>query len=81
MKLYEFKSRAMLLLIRYKPQNSREKELKDILISRIDNLRSMTLPWLLRTLYEIVEHENVSKEFKDVCRKIVELASRLDFED
>jgi len=71
----------MLLLIRYKPQNSREKELKDILISRIDNLRSMTLPWLLRTLYEIVEHENVSKEFKDVCRKIVELASRLDFED
>ena len=51
------------------------------MIARIDNLRLMTLPWLLRTLYEIVEHENVSKEFKDVCRKIIEIASKLEFED
>jgi len=81
MKLYEFKSKAMLLLIRYKPKTRREQELRDLLISRIDNLRSMTLPWLLRSLYEIVEHENVSKEFKDVCQKIIEIASRLEFED
>jgi len=81
MKLYEFKSKAMLLLLNYQPRSNREKELRDLLIARIDNLRLMTLPWLLRTLYEIVEHENVSKEFKDVCRKIIEIASKLEFED
>ena len=81
MKLYEFKSKAMLLLINYRPKLKREQELRDLLIARIDNLRSMTLPWLLRTLYEIVEHENVSEKFKDVCRKIIELANKLEFEN
>ena len=81
MKLYEFKSKAMLLLINYQPRSDREKELRDLLIARIDNLRMMTLPWLLRALYEVVEHENVSKEFKDVCKRIIEVASRLEFED
>ena len=81
MKLYEFKSRSMLLLIKYQPKTRREQELRDLLIARIDNLRSMTMPWLLRTLYEIVEHEDVSEEFKDICRKIIEIAGRLEFED
>ena len=81
MKLYEFKSKAMLLLINYKPKLKREQELRDLLITRIDNLRSMTLPWLLRLLYEVVEHENVSSEFKSLCRKIIELAGKLEFED
>ena len=81
MKLYEFKSRSMLLLIKYQPKTRREQELRDLLIARIDNLRSMTLPWLLRLLYEVVEHENVSSEFKSLCRKIIELAGKLEFKD
>ena len=55
--------------------------MRDLLIARIDNLRSMTLPWLLRLLYEVVEHENVSSEFKSLCRKIIELAGKLEFKD
>jgi len=68
MKLHEFKAKWISKLALYEPKSERERELKDLLInSKLNPLRSMTLPNLAHTLYLIVTKEDVSQEFKELC--------------
>jgi len=71
-KLYMFKAKYLKQLILYRPKNSREAEIRDILISKLENLRSMTMPYFLRTLHEIVAHEkSVSDELKKIVMDMI----------
>lgn len=81
MRLYEFKTKYMTKLALLEPSNEREKQLRDILITKLSYLRSVNLPSLVHTLYEIIEHESVSKNFKDLCRLMLEDIDKLEFED
>ena len=82
MKLYEYKTKYLSKLALHKPKNDREKQLKDHIINKLYPLRSMTLPYLLRTLYEIIEHEkDVSTEFKDICRDMLRDVQKLESEE
>ncbi|RLI85098.1 MAG: hypothetical protein DRP01_07015 [Archaeoglobales archaeon] len=78
MKLHQFKAIYITQLTLYNPESNREKELKDLLISKIYNLRTMTLPDLAHTLYRIIEHENVSESFKDLCKFMLEDIKKID---
>lgn len=78
MKLYEFKAKFMSRLTVYDPRTEKERELRDMLIVKLNNLRTMTLPSFVLTLYEIIEHENVSDEFKKLCREMIEYVDRLE---
>ncbi|RLG79478.1 MAG: hypothetical protein DRO40_12800 [Thermoprotei archaeon] len=80
MKLYEFKTKYMSRLALLETTSKREKELKDMLMTKLNNLRSMNLPNLVHTLYRILEYENVGKDFKELCKSMVEDISKLDFE-
>jgi len=78
MRLHDFKAKWIAELTLYTPRSERERELRDRLVTKIYNLRAMTLPDLLHTLYLIIEHEkNVSTEFRNLCRSIVESLSEL----
>jgi len=80
MKLYEFKTKFMTKIALLKTTNKREKELKDVLMTKLNNLRAMNLPNLVHTLYLIIEHENVSNEFKKLCREMIEDIDKMDLE-
>mgnify|MGYP000279969209 CR=1 FL=1 len=71
MKLYEYKTKAMTLLLNYQPQSPREKELIDRLMIKLNELRTMTLPRLLLDIHLIINHENVSDEFKGLLKKLI----------
>ena len=81
MKLYEYKSKYLSKLALYEPRNEREKQLKDIIINKLYSIRTMTLPYLIHTLYLIIEKENVSSEFKEICREMIEDVQKLEKED
>ena len=74
MKLYQYKAKYLKRLILYQPRTSREKELKDLLIAKLETLRTPTMPYFLRTLHEVLAHENVSEEFKAIVRSMIEEA-------
>jgi len=80
MKLYELKAKYMSKIALLRPSSDREKELRDMLMTKLNNLRTMNLPNLIHTLYLIIEHENVSNEFKKLCRDMLEDIEKLDFE-
>ena len=80
MKLHEFKTKYMSKLALYQPKSERERELKDTLINKLYPIRTMTLPYLIHTLYEIIEHEDVSTEFKDLCKSMIEDVQKLESE-
>ncbi len=72
MKLYEYKTKYLVELTPFtESDNKRERELADILVVKLHALRMMTLPDYLFTLSRIITGENVSKEFKDLCRKMI----------
>jgi len=72
MRLSEFKTKYMAVLALYEPRNEREKELKDIIINKLYNARTMTMPYLVHTLYEVIEHEpRASDELKRICRDMI----------
>ena len=71
MKLYEYKAKAMTLLLNYTPKSPREKELIDRLMVKLSELRAMTLPRLLHDIYLIITHESVSDEFKGLLKQLV----------
>lgn len=77
MELYKFKTKYMTKLALLEPINKRERELKDTLMTKLNYLRSMNLPNLVHVLYEIIEHENVSNEFKKLCKEMIEDISEL----
>jgi len=82
MKLHEFKTKYMSKLALYQPRNERERQLKDHIINKLYPLRSMTLPYLVHTLYEIIEHErDVSSEFKEICKQMLQDVQKLEGED
>ena len=78
MKLHQFKAMYITKLSLYTPETDREKELKNILVNKIYNLRTMTLPDLAHTLYQITEHENVSDDFKNICRQMLSDIQKID---
>ena len=79
MKLHEFKTKYLSKLALYQPKSERERQLKDTLINKLYPLRSMTLPYLIHTLYEIIEHEkDVSDKFKQLCRDMIEDVQKLE---
>jgi len=78
MKLYEFKSKHMSKLALYEPKSEREGQLKDLIMNKLHPLRSMTLPIFIHTLYEVIEHEDVSDEFKQLCRSMIEDVQKLE---
>ena len=72
MKLYQYKAKYLKRLILYQPRTSREKELKDLLIAKLETLRTPTMPYFLRTLHEIVAHEkSVSDELKKIIMDMI----------
>ena len=72
MKLYEYKAKAMTLLLNYQPKSQRERELVDLLMRKLSELRGMTLPRLLFDVHLIINHEpQVSDEFKALLRQLV----------
>ena len=81
MKLHEYKTKYLSKLALYEPKNDREKQLKDTLINKLYPVRTMTLPYLIHILYEIIEHEDVSDEFKQLCRDMIEDVQKLESED
>ena len=81
MKLYEYKTKYLSKLAIYEPRSEREKQLKDTIINKLYSIRTMTLPYLIHALYEIIEHENVSEEFKDLCKSMIEDVQKLEKED
>ena len=81
MKLHEYKTKYLSKLALYQPKSDREKQLKDTLINKLYPVRTMTLPYLVHTLYEIIEHEDVSAEFKNICRDMIEDVQKLESED
>ena len=82
MRLYELKSKYISKLALYESKNDREKQLKDLVINKLYNIRSMTLPYLVHTLYEIIEHErDVSSEFKEICKQMLQDVQKLEGED
>ena len=72
MKLYQYKAKFLKQLILYQPRTPREREVRELLIAKLETLRSMTMPYFLRTLYEVLQHEDVSNELKEIVRKMVE---------
>ena len=81
MRLHEFKAKHMRKLALYNPATDREKELKDLLMNKLSYLRKMTLPNLIHTLYLIIEKEDVTQEFKNLCREILDETGNIDFEE
>ena len=75
--LNEFKAKALAKLTVYEPENDREKELISILVSKINYLSVYTLTDLMMILYEIMENEKVTKDFKNKVKEITLLASQL----
>jgi len=78
MKLYEFKAKYMSRIALLRPTNNREKQLKDTLMNKLNNLRAMNLPNLVHSLYMIIEYENVSSNFKKICREMIEDVQKLE---
>jgi len=62
----------MSLLLKYSPKNDRERELRDMLIVSINNLRKATMPRLLMDIHLILNYEdNVSDEFKELVKSLI----------
>ena len=81
MKLHEYKTKYLSKLALYEPKNDRERQLKDTLINKLYPVRTMTLPYLIHTLYEIIEHEkDVTAEFKEICKSMIEDVQELESE-
>lgn len=80
MKLYEFKTKYMTQLALLKTTNEREKQLRQMLIVKLENLRTMNMPNLVFTLYQIMEYENVSDDFKNICRSMLEDIEKIETE-
>jgi len=78
MKLYELKAKYMSKIALLIPSSDREKELRDMLMTKLNNLRAMNLPNLVHTLYLIIEYENVSSNFKKICREMIEDVQKLE---
>jgi len=81
MKLYEFKTRYLAKLALYVPKSDRERELRDLLINRLHSLRSMVMPYFIHTLFLIIERENVSEDFKEICKNMVKDSQKIVEED
>ena len=77
MKLYEYKTKYITKLTLYQPKSKRESELRDMLINRVYPARAMNMPLIVHTLYQVIVHEDVSEEFKQICREMIEDASRV----
>ena len=80
MRLYEIKAKYMSRLALLETSSKREKELKNMLLTKLNYLRSMNLPRLVHDLYLIIEHENVSEDFKRICREMLEDITKLTLE-
>lgn len=81
MKLNEFKSRVLALLISYQPKNEREKQLIDIFVTKTYDLRSYSLPSYLRLLHEVRNERNTTEEFMSMINEIIKLVTQLDFSE
>lgn len=71
MKLYEFKAKYISRLGSYTPKNKREKEIIEIIINKVYNLRVMTLPNLAHTLYLAIYKEPISEELKKIFMEML----------
>ena len=71
MKLHEYKAKWIRELALYEPKSDREKELVDILVNKLNTLRMMTMSNFAFILYQIIWNENVSEEFKELCRNML----------
>jgi len=80
MKLYEYKSKYLSKLALYEPKNEREKQLKDLIINKLYSIRTMTLPYLIHTLY-LIEREDVSEGFKNICKEMIRDVQKLEREN
>jgi len=77
--LDEFKIKTLAILTTYEPENDREKELISILVSKINYLSVYTLTDLFMALYQIMENEKVTEDFKNKVKEITLLASQLRY--
>jgi len=78
MRLHEFRAKYMVKLALFVPKSEREKELISELMIKLNYLRSTKLPSLVFMLYEIIQHEQVSRDFKDLCRFMLEDIEKLE---
>jgi len=71
MELAPLKNKWITKLALYKPRNDREKVLKDLLINKLHSLRTDRIGDLAFTLYQILENESVSGDFKELCYQML----------
>ena len=72
MKLYQFKAKFLKRLILYRPKNAKEQQVRELLIARLENLRSMTMPYFLSTCHAILRDSEISNELKKIVEEMVE---------
>lgn len=70
-KMYVWKSRAVLALVKYKPKNEAETKTVAHLINRIPKIRSMDLPNFVAWLYRLQSDEDLSDDLKKLLAESV----------
>jgi len=70
MKLYQYKTKVITKLLNYKPQSEREEQLIDLLLTKVRNLRTMTLPNFLLTIH-LALSEETSDKFKNLLKSLI----------
>ena len=79
MKLYEYKTKYLSKLALYEPRNEREKEIKDLIMNKLYSIRTMTLPYLVHTLYLAIEREkDISDELKGIFEEMIADAGEIE---
>ncbi len=70
--IIEFIKNKYMSLIYSTAKTEREKELAEILMIKLNSLTYETLAEFTFTLYLIIDRENVSDEFKKLCKEIID---------
>lgn len=71
LELYDFKAKYLSKLALLKATTPRENELRNHLVRTLTKLRLTTFPNFLMLLNDIINKEEVSQEFKEICMEIV----------
>jgi len=71
MELAPLKNKWITKLALYRPKSDRERVLRDLLVNKLHSLRTDRIGDLAFTLYQILENESVSGDFKELCYQML----------
>jgi len=72
MQLSQLRNKWIVKLSLYRPANDRERVLKDLLINKLHSLRTDRIGDLAFTLFQILENEHVTGDFKELCYQMLD---------